>query len=89
MKIAVDKNSISAVKKNDNEYIYVFKDETLDELLETGLHCINYLKIGYVDINGASHIYCSGGYDGFYGNSTKDRYVGLNRDPVTWVEKKK
>ena len=51
MKIAVDKNSISAVKKNDNEYIYVFKDETLDELLETGLHCINYLKIGYVDIN--------------------------------------
>ncbi len=45
--------------------------------------------IGYVDIDGASHIYRSGGYDGFYGNSTKDRYVGLNRDPVTWVEKKK
>lgn len=45
--------------------------------------------IGYVDINGASHIYHSGGYVGFYGNSTEDRSVGLNREPVTWVEKKK
>ena len=45
--------------------------------------------IGYVDINGSSHIYHSGGYDSFYGNSTKDRCVGLNREPVTWVEKKK
>ena len=45
--------------------------------------------IGYVDINGASHIYHSGGYVDFYGNSTKDRCVGLNREPVTWIEKKK
>ena len=60
----------------------LISDQAKDIHLDAG-------AIGYVDIDGASHIYCSGGYDGFYGNSTKDRYVGLNRDPVTWVEKKK
>ena len=51
MKIAIDKNSKDIVKKKNNEYIYVFKNETLDELLETGLHCLYYDKCGYVDIN--------------------------------------
>ena len=50
MKIAVDKNSISAVK-NNNEYIYLFDNEPLEDLLKTNLHCINYKECEYVDIN--------------------------------------
>lgn len=51
MKIAVDKNSIGAVKKNNNEYIYLFDKESLDELLSKDLHCIYYKNCDYVDIN--------------------------------------
>lgn len=50
MKIAVDKNTINAIKPN-NEYIYIFNDEPLDELLNTGLHCIDYRYCNFVDIN--------------------------------------
>lgn len=50
MKIAVDKNSIGVVD-NKNEYIYLFEDETLEELLNTNLHCVYYKKCGFVDIN--------------------------------------
>lgn len=50
MKIAIDKNSLSAIKKG-NEYIYVFDNETLDELLSLNMHCINYKYCPYVDIN--------------------------------------
>ena len=50
MKIAVDKNSISAVK-DGNEYIYLFDKEPLEELLKTNLHCIYYKNCSYVDIN--------------------------------------
>ena len=53
MRVAIDKNSIEAVKNKDNEYVYIFKDETYQELLELGLHCINceYCLDEYVDIN--------------------------------------
>lgn len=51
MKIAIDKNSISAMKEDKNEYIYLFDNETLDELLERKTHCIHYKRCGYVDIN--------------------------------------
>ena len=50
MKIAVDKNSISAVKPN-NEYIYLFNNEPLESLLNTGLHCIYYKNCNFADIN--------------------------------------
>ena len=50
MKIAIDKKSISAVKPN-NEYIYLFDNEPIDELLNTGLHCIYYKHCNFVDIN--------------------------------------
>ena len=50
MKIAVDKNTINAVKSN-NEYIYLFDNEPLEELINTGLHCINYKHCDFVDIN--------------------------------------
>jgi glycosyltransferase involved in cell wall biosynthesis len=51
MKIAVDKNSISAVKKNNNEYIYLFDNEKLKDLLKTKLHCVYYKNCDFVDIN--------------------------------------
>ena len=50
MKIAIDKNSISAVKP-DNEYVYLFNNEPLEELLNTELHCIHYKSCNFVDIN--------------------------------------
>jgi len=48
MKIAVDKNSLSAVK-SENEYIYLFDNEKLEELPQ--MHCLNYKYCEYVDIN--------------------------------------
>ena len=51
MKIAVDKESLKAVKKNDNNYIYLFKDETLEELLSLNMSCIRYDKCPFVEIN--------------------------------------
>lgn len=50
MKIAIDKNSISAVKPN-NEYIYLFDNEPIEELINIGLHCIHYKDCNFVDIN--------------------------------------
>ena len=50
MKIAIDKNSLNAVEPN-NEYIYLFDKESLEELLELKLHCIYYKCCTYVDIN--------------------------------------
>ena len=50
MKIAVDKKTINAVKPN-NEYIYLFDKEPIDELIKTGLHCIYYKNCNFVDIN--------------------------------------
>jgi len=51
MKIAVDKNTIQAVKRDNNEYIYLFDDEPYKELLNTKLQCIRYDKCKFVDIN--------------------------------------
>ena len=50
MTIGIDKNSINAIKKG-NEYVYLFDDEPLEELMKTGLHCINYRNCNFVDIN--------------------------------------
>lgn len=51
MKIAVDKNCLDIAKKDGNEYIYLFDNEDYKELLETGLHCIDYRYCEFVDIN--------------------------------------
>ena len=51
MKIAVDKSTYHISKDKDKEYIYLFDDETLDELLKTNMHCVYYKKCDYVDIN--------------------------------------
>ena len=51
MKVAIDKNSVDAIKVKGNEYIYLFDDEPLNNLLKTKLHCIYYKNCDYVDIN--------------------------------------
>ena len=51
MKIAVDKNTLKAIKNNNNEYIYLFDNESLEELLKTKIHCIKYDRCDFVDIN--------------------------------------
>lgn len=50
MKIAVDKKSLNAVKPN-NEYVYLFDKEPLEDLLKLNMHCIYYENCSYVDIN--------------------------------------
>jgi len=50
MTIAIDKNTLKIANKK-NEYIYLFDNESLEELLETGLHCIYYKNCKFVDIN--------------------------------------
>lgn len=51
MKIAIDKESLDAVRPDGNEYIYLFDDEPFDSLVDTGLHCMKYTQCDYVDIN--------------------------------------
>lgn len=50
MKIAVDKNSLEAVDKK-NEFVYLFENESLEDLLKTGLHCMRPEYCKFVDIN--------------------------------------
>ena len=52
LKIAIDKETINKLEfNNKHEYIYAFKNETLDELLKLNMHCINYKELEYADIN--------------------------------------
>ena len=56
MKIAIDKNTIEAIKKdNTNEYIYLFDKEPLEELIKTKLHCVYYKKCEYVASDNRIH----------------------------------
>ena len=50
MRIAIDKNSISAVK-DGNEYIYVFDNEPFKDLISKNMHCVQYKYCPFVDIN--------------------------------------
>ena len=51
MRIAIDNNSLKVAKKDGNEYIYVFDEEPLKELIQKNIHCINKDYIKEVDIN--------------------------------------
>ena len=51
MKIAVDKNSYKVAKNDGNEYIYLYEEESLEDLMKTRLHCMEYNECEYVDIN--------------------------------------
>lgn len=50
MKIACDETNFRQIKDN-NEYIYVFKNEPLQDLIKTNLHCVYYKNVDYVDVN--------------------------------------
>lgn len=51
MKVAIDKDTINIPKKNNVEYIYLFDNESFEELKEIKLHCLYYKNCDYVDIN--------------------------------------
>ena len=51
MVIAVDKNSYKVAKNDGNEYIYLYEDESLKDLMKTKLHCIEYNECEFADIN--------------------------------------
>ena len=52
MKVAIDKNCINKIKDFDEfDYIYIFEDETIEDLLKINLHCIHKDYVGDVDIN--------------------------------------
>ena len=51
MKIAVNKDSLKAVEKDGNEYIYLFDKEKYQDLIKLKMHCLDYRYCNYVDIN--------------------------------------
>lgn len=52
MKVAIDKKCIAKIKDfTEFDYIYVFEDEPLNELLKTKLHCIHKDYIDEVEVN--------------------------------------
>ena len=52
IKVAIDKNCIDKIKDFDEfEYVYLFDNETIDELLKLKIHCVNKDYIEEVDIN--------------------------------------
>ena len=51
MRIAIDRNSKNIERKPGNEYLYIFTDESLEELIEIHEHCIREDKCGFVDLN--------------------------------------
>lgn len=51
MIVAVDKHNYMLRKNDDNEYVYVFDKENLQELLDKKMRCIYVDNVKYVDIN--------------------------------------
>lgn len=52
MKVAIDRKCVSKIKDFTKfDYIYVFEDEPLNELLKTKLHCIHKDYIDEVEVN--------------------------------------
>lgn len=52
MRVAIDKNVIKEIKKIDEfDFIYLFEDEPLEELLNLNIHCIHKDFIDDVEVN--------------------------------------
>ena len=52
MKVAIDKTCIKKIKDfKEFEYIYIYDDETIQELFETNLHCINKRALKDIDVD--------------------------------------
>lgn len=50
MRIAIDKDSLKAYN-NEDEFVYLFDDESYEDLLKLNMRCIYYQYCRYVDIN--------------------------------------
>lgn len=56
LKVAIDKKCIKKIKDFDEfEYVYIFEDEPIEELLKLKLHCVRNDFIDEVDINLSSY----------------------------------
>ena len=56
MKIAIDKDTYGKIKINkNNEYVYLFDNEKLEDLLILNMHCLYYKKCDYIDINATKY----------------------------------
>ncbi len=51
MKVAIDKSCVDVAKNYNYDFIYLFDDEPLKELIKSGLYCVHYKKCDFVDIN--------------------------------------
>lgn len=51
MKIGIDRNTKNVYKNDSNDYIYLFDEESLEDLLKTKMHCVHWEKCDFVDIN--------------------------------------
>ena len=56
LKVGIDKSCIDKIEDfNEFDYIYIFENENIDDLLELNLHCANIQYLEYVDINLSSY----------------------------------
>lgn len=52
MRVAIDKNCINKIKDfSEFDFIYIFDDEPLEELLKLNLHCMSKDYIENVEVN--------------------------------------
>ena len=52
MKVAIDRTILNKIKnKKEIEYIYIFENESIKDLLKLNMHCIHKDYINEVDIN--------------------------------------
>lgn len=55
MQVAIDKTCLKYLDKvKGNELIYIFDDESLEELLKLNMHCVHKSKINEVEINASN-----------------------------------
>lgn len=56
MKVAIDKNCIQYIKDfTEFEYIYIFDNEPIDELIKLNLHCMHKDYADMIDVNLSSY----------------------------------
>ena len=52
MRVAIDKDTIKEIKDlNEFDFVYIFDDENINDLLNLGIHCIHKDHVDYVDVN--------------------------------------
>lgn len=51
MRVAIDKNSINVIKDYNYEFVYLFNNESYEDLKKLGIHCLYYELCDFVDIN--------------------------------------